>query len=60
MRRSLPGDAFAEMWLGLVGRRTMLARGRRCPAGAISGAAVMLGLGAGVLETGDDSRTAEC
>jgi hypothetical protein len=26
-----------------------LARGRRCPAGAISGAAVMLGLGTGAL-----------
>ncbi len=50
MRRGLPGHAFAETWLVFVARTpTMLARGRRYPAGAISVAAAMLGLGAGAL-----------
>ena len=50
MRRGLPGHDFAETWLVLVvGAPTMLARGRRYPAGAISVAAAMLGLGSGAL-----------
>jgi len=50
MRRGLPGHAFVERLLAFVaGTPTTLARGRRYPAGAISVAAAMLGLGAGAL-----------
>ena len=50
MRRGLPGHAFAETVLALDAcTPTKLARGRRYPAGAISVAAAMLGLGAGAL-----------
>ena len=50
MRRGLPGHDFVETWLVFVaGAPTMLARGRRYPAGANSVAAAMLGLGSGAL-----------
>ena len=50
MRRGLPGHAFAETLLALNAcKLTTSPRGRRYPAGAISVAAAMLGLGAGAL-----------
>ena len=50
MRRGLPGHDFAETLLALnASAPTTSLRGRRYPAGAISVAAAMLGLGAGAL-----------